>query len=316
MDDNSSDKGSLDIIKPAELEELNKRAGFFKAKSGYRTAYYEYGDPDGRPVIFYHGTGSHVHVMLIHNAALKYSFRIIVPDRPGVCLSDFKPGWTLLDYTRDISDLADYLGVKKFGAIGISGGGPSLMATAFSIPDRLDFVVDLACAMPLYRDREMIKYLGTMDRFYARIGAQLPLWLFKIPFSILGLQQKLLKNPKMFARMMSSSMCASDGLLFEHPDLQYLFMRDFQELFRQGAKGPSYDAQLVYRDWGFRLEDIKTHIEVFHGTDDKWVPFVFSEYLAKTAADVRLNPIKGEGHFCHLVYADNLMSTIRKLFAG
>ena len=315
MDENLSDKGSLDIIKPALLEELNGRVEYFKTSSGYRIAYYEYGDRSGRPVIFHHGTGSHVHAMLIHGPALKHGFRIIVPDRPGVSRSDFKPGWTLLNYTSDISDLADYLGLKKYGAIGISGGGPALMASAFSIPERLDFVVDLACAMPLYRDRDMIKYLGTMDRFYARIGARLPLWLFEIPFSILGIQQKLFKNPKLFARMMSSSMCASDSLLFEQPELQYLFMRDFQELFRQGSKGPSYDAQLVYKDWGFKLSDIKTHIEVFHGTDDKWVPFVFSEYLLKTAADVRLNPIKGEGHFYNLVYGEKLMSKIKKLIS-
>jgi len=167
--------------------------------------------------------------------------------------------------------------------------------------------------MPLYRDEAAIKLLGAMDRFYARIGSKLPLALFKIPFSILGMTQKLLKSPSTFAKMSASSMCPADAQLFTDPNLQYLFMRDFQELFRSGSSGPAYDAQLVYFDWGFDLADITIPIEIFHGTADKWVPLMFSEYLAQVNPNARLHPIENEGHFYHLVHAENLFSEIAKL---
>jgi len=34
---------------------------------------------------------------------------------------------------------------------------------------------------------------------------------------------------------------------------------------RNGSKGPAYDAQTIYKEWGFDLSDIEVHIEVFQG---------------------------------------------------
>ncbi|MDP2934085.1 MAG: alpha/beta hydrolase, partial [bacterium] len=228
--------------------------------------------------------------------------------------SDFRPGWTILEYARDMADLADHLNIGSFGAIGLSGGGPTLMASAFAIPDHLDCVVDLACGMPVYADPEMVKHLGTMDRFYAKLGTRLPLTLFKIPFSLLGIMQKIMKSPKSFVKMFDSSLCPADKEIFKLPDMQYLFMRDFQELFRHGAKGPAYDAQTVYKQWGFNLSDINIHIEVFQGAADKFVPPKFSEYLVKNAKNVRLNLLEGQGHFYHLAYGYQMLKKVAELF--
>jgi len=195
----------LSILTKQELEDIEKNVRFFTTRHGNRLAFHEFGDMKGRPLIFYHGTGSHIHGMLLHKPAMELGFRIIAPDRPGVAQSDFRPGWTILEYAHDIADLADYLEIGPFGAIGISGAGPTLMASAYSIPDHLRCVVDLACAMQVYKNREMTKVLGTMDRLYARFGTRLPLILFRIPFSLLGFMQKVMKNPKSFALMFNVS---------------------------------------------------------------------------------------------------------------
>jgi len=304
----------LSILTQQEIEELENNVQFHMTRHGTRLAFHEYGDTKGNPIIFYHGTGSHVHGMLLHKPGLELGFRIIAPDRPGVAQSDFRPGWTILDYAQDMADLADHLGIFSFAAIGISGAGPTLMASAFAIPGRLHCVVDLACAMQVYGDPEMTKDLGTMDRLYAKLGTRLPLGLFKIPFSLLGFMQKVMRNPKSFAKMFDSSLCPADKELFKQPDFQYLFMRDFQELFRQGARGPAYDAQTVYKDWGFNLSNIEKHIEIFQGTADLFIPLKFSEYLANNAKDVRLNSIEGQGHFYHLAYGYQMLKKEKELF--
>lgn len=303
-----------DVPTPDELEALEDEVHFHTTRHGTKMAFHEYGDPQGRPLVFYHGTGSHVHGMMLHKSARSRGFRVIAPDRPGVAQSEFRPGWTVLDFAHDVADLADALGIATFGAVGISGAGPTLMASAHAIPERLHCVVDLACAMPLYRDPEMVHHLGTMDRIYAKLGSSLPLPLFEIPFSVLGFTQKILKSPETFAHMFDSSLCPPDKALFRNPNLQYLFMRDFQELFRHGAEGPAYDAQTVYLNWGFSIADISTHIEVFHGTEDLFVPLQFSQYLGATAQDVHLNRIDGQGHFYHLAYADHTLEEVEKRF--
>jgi pimeloyl-ACP methyl ester carboxylesterase len=302
-----------DIISREEIEALQAQVKFLTLKDSRRIAFYEYGDPAGMPVIFCHGTGSHVHVMLLHHAAKRHNFRIIVPDRPGIGQSDFQPRRKLLDAVADISTLADHLGIAKFGVMGISGGGPTLFACAYALADRLLFVVDLACAVPLYTDPQALSKLGTMDRVYARLGAKLPLWLFQIPFSLLGFQQKTMKSPQAFAKMMSSSMCPADSELFAIPEMAYIFMRDFQELFRQGAKGGAFDAQLVYLNWGFDLRKIKTHVEIRQGAEDRWIPPMFSQYLSKTLPDSTLDLIPGQGHFYHMAYADDTLDAVTRL---
>ncbi|OGV52842.1 MAG: hypothetical protein A2X49_09375 [Lentisphaerae bacterium GWF2_52_8] len=314
MMEKSENSNGLSLLSKDEIDELEKGVQFHKTRHGTKLAFHDYGDPKGHPIFFYHGTGSHVHGMLLHKPALKYGFRIITPDRPGIAQSDFRPGWTPLEYAQDIAGLADQLGIASFGAIGISGAGPSLMASAFAIPGRLRFVVDLACAMPLYNDPEMIKGLGTMDRLYAKLGTCLPLALFQIPFSFIGMTQRVMKSPKSFAKMFDSSLCAADKDIFKLPEFQYLLMRDFQELFRHGSKAPAYDAQTVYKEWGFKLSDIDMHIEVFQGESDLFVPAKFSEYLVKTAKDARLNMIEGQGHFYHLAYGYQMLEKVAKLF--
>ena len=294
------------------MESLNANVAFITKDNGRRVAFYEYGDPSGKPIFFCHGTGSHVHAMLLHNSAKRLGYRIIVPDRPGIGLSDFDPKRKLLDGASDIAALADHLHIDRFGLMGISGGNPTLLACAYKFPERLTFVVDLAGAAPLYTDPAALKQLGTMDRIFAKLGAHLPLGLFQIPFSLLGFQQKIMKSPKAFANMMRSSMCKADMELFDIPEMQYIFMRDFQELFRQGARGAALDAQLIYLPWEFDIRQIRIRVDIHQGSEDRWVPSYFSQYLAKTLPDAALTIIPGQGHFYHMAYAEETLKMINR----
>lgn len=304
----------LSIPSKKEFDELEKKVQFYKTQRGARLAFYEYGDPAGQPIIFYHGTGSHIQGICLHKPGIRYGFRIITPDRPGIGQSDFRANWSVLEYANDIAGLAEHLGIESFGAIGISGAGPTLMASAFAIPHKLKYVIELACAMPLYRDKSAIKNLGSTDRLYVILGTRLPLAAFRVPFSIIGITMKFLKKPKLFAKMFKSSLCDSDQAIFALPEFQYFLMKDFQTLFSHGSKAAAYDAQTVYKDWGFNIADIDTHIEGFHGTDDKFVPIKFSEYMTKSVKQSHLNPIKGQGHFYHLVYGYQMLKKIKEIY--
>lgn len=297
-----------------EIFALEKSRKFHFTLSGTRLSYYEYGSPEGQPIIFFHGTGSHVHGMLLHKPALEKGFRIIAIDRPGVGDSDYRPGWTVLQFAKEVEDLANALGFEKFGTIGISGAGPSLMATAFLMPKRLTFVVDLACAMPLYSDPESVKKLGTLDRFYAKAGSRMPLWAFRIPFWLIGFSQKVLKSPKAFAWMFSSSLCQSDREMFTDKNLQFLFNYDFIRFFSQGTRGAAYDAMTVYKPWGFQLSGINIPIDVFHGTDDRFVPLSFSLHLQEQAPEVTITKTEGKGHFHWLANSADLLDIIQSRY--
>jgi pimeloyl-ACP methyl ester carboxylesterase len=111
-----------------------------KLKDGRMLGYDEYGAPDGKPVIFIHGfPGSRLDWPLFDpdDSAVELNARIIAVDRPGMGLSDFKPGREILDWPDDVTELADMLQMDKFAVLAVSGGGPYGNACAFKIPERL-----------------------------------------------------------------------------------------------------------------------------------------------------------------------------------
>ncbi|MEJ2698283.1 MAG: alpha/beta hydrolase, partial [Desulfuromonadales bacterium] len=79
---------------------------------GRRLGYAEFGDPLGRPVLYFHGfPASRLEARLAHEAALRTGVRLVAADRPGSGLSDFLPERTLSDWPVDVTSLAESLGL-------------------------------------------------------------------------------------------------------------------------------------------------------------------------------------------------------------
>jgi pimeloyl-ACP methyl ester carboxylesterase len=145
------------------------------------------------------------------------------------------------------------------------------------------------------------------------MGTRLPLQIFRIPFSFLGILQTLFKSPASLAKMFDSSLGEPDKELFRHPDMQYLVMRDFQVLYHKGSLGPAYDAQTSYAPWGFDVGDISKPVEIFQGKEDKFIPPRFNQYMAEKIPSARLHMLEGMGHFGHLAYGYALLERLESL---
>ena len=63
---------------------------------------------------------------------------------------------------------------------------------------------------------------------------------------------------------------------------------------------------LNYKPWGFSLNDITMPVHLFHGTEDKLVPFSFGEFNVRHLPQAMFNPIPGQGHFYLLLNAQEL----------
>ena len=76
-------------------------------KDGRILSYAEYGDPQGLPMIGFHGMpGSRLFMKAFGNTAQAAGVRLIAPERPGYGYSSSDPGGTLLGYTSEIHDMA------------------------------------------------------------------------------------------------------------------------------------------------------------------------------------------------------------------
>src|SRR4051812_29914311 len=96
-----------------------------KLSDGRKLSYIEYGEPKGRPVIFSHGFSDSSLIRNPDETLVKnLGLRVIAADQPGVGESSPLPGRKMVDWGKDMAELADHLGLDKFSVVGHSGGGP------------------------------------------------------------------------------------------------------------------------------------------------------------------------------------------------
>src|SRR5690349_18581455 len=135
------------------IEELVLRDSQVRLPDGRTLAYAEYGEADGYPVPFFHGTPG---ARLLRPRALRpgtAGSRIIAVERPGYGRSDFHSGWGMLDWADDVAALADALGLARFALVAESGGGPYAAACAYRLPTRVTALVLFSSLAPWPADR-------------------------------------------------------------------------------------------------------------------------------------------------------------------
>jgi len=268
---------------------------FIELRDRKKIAYCEYGDLSGKPVFYFHGTpGSRYEALHAYQAGVKFGQRIIAVDRPGIGRSDYVPARSLLDWPHTVLGIAQALGFERFGVIGISGGSAYALACAARIPANLDFAVVMGSWAPVAEEPQLWKMMAPLDRFFGKLSRGMP-WVFYLPFSFLGYAAKWL-SPQSFIKSLESSLAEDDKKLLEDKGFAQLLAEDTREAFRQGVRGPADDAILLYRDWGFRVDEIEMKVHLFHGREDKFAPYPFAEYLNRAIPDSELHDYPGRGH--------------------
>lgn len=271
---------------------MKNSTSFFSLKDKGQLAYAEFGDRQGYPIIFAHGApGCHVEGAIFDAEAKNFGFRFIVLDRPGMGCSDFDPAQTMLDYPLDVKALAEHLGLKRFGVMGWSGGGAPTMACGYVIPDLIDFCIVLAGYTAL-DSPELISLLPKADQFGYRL-----LNRHRLFNSMFWLIQWMIKfTPGTYYDLIKKSVNKSDQIILTSPGNQQLFMLDQTHCFKKGYKGTALDARLTYQSWNYDISNIKPRIDIFHGTEDRLVPFAFAERNASLIKNCHLHPLENQGH--------------------
>lgn len=257
-------------------------------RDGRTLGYAEFGDPRGRPILYFHGFPTSRLDWPLNDpsdAASDLGVRIVAPDRPGIGLSDFKPGFRILDWPGDVSALADALGLDRFSVLGVSGGAPFALACAHAIPRRLDSITVVSGMGPPTAP-------GAKDGFAMVIPSKAR-WLRRLMFVLSGVG--LRRDPARV--LLSLDYPAPDRELLTRPEPQRVATQALLEADRAGTKGSARLAGLYARPWGFALEDIAMPVRLFHGEDDRNVPASVARHVARRIPDCRSSILRGEGHF-------------------
>ena len=276
---------------------MNKHNTFnneFSLRDGRTLGYAEYGDPNGKPVFFFHGLpGSRLQRHPDESIAIGLGARIITIDRPGYGLSDFQQGRTLLDWPNDIAQLADSLHIDRFAAIGLSGGGPYLLSCAYKMPERITTATVISGMGPI-DDADALNSMLPSMRLGLGIAPKVP-WGF-VRLALDPIARLISRNPLGAKKLLPSSAPEADKKAFARPDIQKVDRQDLSEAYRKGAQGALWDVILLAKPWGFRLQEIKKKIFLWHGEEDTTVPPQMGRYVARSLSDCRSTFYPGEGH--------------------
>jgi pimeloyl-ACP methyl ester carboxylesterase len=268
--------------------------GNIRLRDGRRLAYAEYGDPQGKPVFFFHGTpGSRLFHHPDDSVAASAGARIIAVDRPGFGRSDFKPGRTLLDWPSDVVQLADALDIQRFAVMGYSGGGPYAAVCASSIPERLTAAGLVSSIAPLDTP-QITRGMQGVGHMYFSLERHLP------PLAKLGcwlMCTAWRHNPDLYFRSQINGLRNSEEAQALLPKIKAMMVADFMEALRAGTRGITWDLDILARPWGFHLHVITADVLLWHGEGDTQAPLVMGKRLGTAIPQCRATFFPREGHW-------------------
>jgi pimeloyl-ACP methyl ester carboxylesterase len=272
-----------------------------------RLAYAEYGDTQGRPVLFFHGfPGSRLEASMTDAVARQRGLRMIAPDRPGFGLSDFQPHRRITDWPGDMTQLADALGIERFAVAGISGGGPYALACAEAIPERLTAAAVLSGVGPM--DSAAATHgMSRQNRILFRLSRISPV-VVRVPFVVM--EQTVRHFPDRIAAQMMKTMPPPDRAVMQDPAMQQMFKEDAVEALRHGTKGAALEGWLYTRPWGFRLEDIRMRVHLWQGGADVNVPIAMGREMAARIPDCDARFYEDEGHMLAITHMDEIIDAL------
>src|SRR5258706_3314960 len=275
-----------------------------RLEAGRELAYAEYGDPTGTPVIGFHGTrGSSKQISPFDAAARAEQVRLIAPDRPGYGHSTYDPHRRLVDWPRDVAELADHLGFARFGAFGVSGGGPHAAACAHALAPRLIGAAIVSGVAPPDTPGGL-EHMMPMNRLNFTLARQSPLLVWPAMAAMLF---TLRHFPDYALDAMLRGLPEPDRRILARRELADVLIAEARHGSPKAARAAAQDFALFARPWRFRIEDIAVPVHVWHGDVDVNVPVSHGRAQADRIPNAKLHLCPNEGHMLFVEHGPEIL---------
>lgn len=278
-------------------------------QDGRKLGYAEYGDPLGKVVFHFNGSGgSRLEYPADQSILTDLGIRFISTDRPGHGISDPQPDRKLLDWPNDISQLADHLNVDRFYVEGWSAGGSHALACAYKFPQRVIAGAIISGLAPPDRPQPY-DGLPIPNKMLMIVGRRIP--------SLVYLVRRLMRlmiigDPEEAGKNLASTFPPEDRQVIIDSGYQELLVTDIQEGYRQGWQGPAQDDIIINTPWGFRIEEINVRVYIWQGELDKNVPLNQGQYQHELLPNSHLTIVPGQAHLFILSHWREILGVLVK----
>jgi pimeloyl-ACP methyl ester carboxylesterase len=282
----------------------------FEVPGGRKLRVVEAGDPDGKPVIYLHGTPSSgvLHAPWMDDAS-RQGIRLIGYDRPGYGGSTPWAGRRVADAASDVTAIADQLDLPSFAVWGISGGGPHALACAALLPSRCVGAAALASpASPEYKGPRNTKVNKHVSCEQLLTSQEQRNWKevhrekdAKSNREIVSLMEVLAsdgRSPKrwFYQLLMPFVIGGAESRALSRETAKWT-IADQTEAQRQGVEGSQDDEIAIYHQpWGFELASIRVPVLLWHGEKDQFVSVREGRWLATQIPNVQTRFTPDDGH--------------------
>jgi len=264
---------------------------------GRRVAFEERGNPDGTPIIAFHGSpGSRVGPWPRNFWLSLANIKLITFDRPGYGLSDRAPGRAVADTARDVEVIADTLGIERFAVNARSGGVPHALGCAALLKDRVANV----CAMVGLAPREAeIDWTGAMVKANQEAHEHATVDVSALEKSMQATADDIKRWPYSLLEDLEPSLTDADKEIVGsyNPIMRRIIADSHAEGLRRDAAGWIDDTIAVNQPWGFDVGDIQAKTLIWRGEHDPFSPLEHSEWLADNIQNARFILHPNASHF-------------------
>lgn len=278
-------------------------------KDKRKLGFAEFGNTEGYPVIYCHGSqSSRLEMHYDMSFAIENGLRIITIDRPGHGISDFNSTGSILDFARDVKELTEHLKINRFSVAGMSAGSPFALGISYLFPENVYKTAIISGFAPF--NTESKNHLSKDVKLMLNLAKAFP-FLLKM---LLKVQVKQLnKNPRKALKNFLKVMGQPDQEILKNDSVMEVIENMFQEAFRNGSKGVAYEiSNLLVREWDFKLNEIQVPITVWQGEKDNNVPLEWAKLMNSAFSNSKLKTFQEEGHLIIFQHAEEIFTDLKQ----
>ncbi len=231
--------------------------------------------------------------------AERRGLRLVGYDRPGYGGSTAHPGRTVADGADEVRAIAGALGAERLVVWGFSGGGPYALACAALLPE-LVAAAGVVCSVAPWGAPDLDYFTGMGEDNVE--GIQL---MLRDPDAA---REKCAKDRDEMLGVTAEGVIEALESLLSPVDAAVL-QGDFAAYFAEsmhaglepGHEGWHEDDVAHMAPWGFEIESVKVPVKVWHGRQDRFVPFQHGEWLAQHVPGAEAALSDADGHLTLLI---------------
>lgn len=239
------------ILTPPQRQEA------MQLSDGRVLAWYEWGPPDGVPVLFCTGAAMSGWLGFGTDCVDELGLRLIAPDRPGLGRSSPDPHKSLSTWAEDVRVLCAHMDSTEVLAVGFSQGAPFALA----LTD-----IDAVAAVAIVAGQDQLTHPRIRPLLHPDVAGMLA----TLEADRAGFEEYVATsaNADWLWDLIMGMSGERDRAIYQSPAFAQAYRESLRQGFAAGAHGYARDLVVALGPWPVTPEDVTVPVDLWYGLED------------------------------------------------